>query len=748
MGLLLLSGVAVNIGYVISSTPTEIRPPTDANIFGHVIEKKTGEHIPFAHLLIKGTRIGTITDASGHYILTNLPLGKHTLLVQSIGYARAQVEFEAIINRSIEVDIELETTGINLDEVVLTASPTARGFRYQSNNIFTGEILQRRSEPSFGEMLNGQPGIAMRSMGSAPSRPVIRGMDGDRILVLENGERMGDIAHTSADHSISLDPMVASRVEVVRGPASLLYGSSALGGVINLMTTDIPDHWDQGITGVLSGQGASMNSMGAGFGRVTYGTTTNAFTARFAGRQAGDLTTPDGALPGTSMRNFDGALGWGLERQNLTGGLSFSLSDQLFEIPDSPDDPDHSVEIWARRLSLQGRFSSEMNRNFFNKAQLRFNISKFDQQEIETEQIMPGFKTEEVGLEYDMVASSSTLTLQHRAFNIFDRGAVGFNLSGQRIDILGNDIYTPGEQRFSLAAFTFQEVPLSHILRMQFGIRLDFNHSQAISNAQFPNVSQGRSSLNYSGSLGLNIRPFEGIEIGAQLAGSHRNPMVEELFANGPHLGAGTYELGNVNLKDEIGHGADLFIKYSKERFEIEVTGFINDFRNYIVFQPTGRVDAISGYPVFEYMGSEAMLSGGELAASINISPQLTLQTSLDYVRGIREKEDRTRENLPVIPPFRFNSALEYDFGRGWLGAGFKAVAAQNRVAPEEDITNGYTLVILQAGYRLNARGRHVLILRVDNALNTRYRDHLSRIEDRNYFMPGRNINITYRWFF
>jgi iron complex outermembrane recepter protein len=608
--------------------------------------------------------------------------------------------------------------------------------------------IQRRSEPSFGEMLNGQPGIAMRSFGSAPARPVIRGMDGDRILVLENGERMGDIAHTSADHSISLDPLVASRVEVVRGPASLLYGSSALGGVINLMTTDIPDQWDTGITGVLSGQGASMNNMGAGFGRITWGNQNNATSARFAMRQAGNITTPDGELPGTSMRNFDGAVGWGFNQVNLNGGISLAVSDQVFEIPESPDNLDETVEIRARKIGLQGRFGRNLNGSFFDQAQLRFNVSKFDQQEVEIEFLENGQTDEETELEYDMLAFSSTLTLQHKPRGIFARGAVGFNLTGQSVDVLGDDIYTPGEQRISLATFTFQEVPLSNQLRFQFGVRLDFNNSRALANESFPDVSLSRNTLNYSGSIGLNYRPVQGIEIGGQLARSHRNPMVEELFANGPHLGVGVFERGNTNLKDEIGHGADIFLKIKRPSLEFELAGFLNDFRNYIIFEPTGLVDENSGYPIFEYIGGEAMLMGGEMSLGVMITEGLIFNTGIDYVHGTRIIDNGSNENLPVIPPFRFNNQLEYDFGRGWLGTSLQVVSAQKRVAPEEETTDAYTLLGFQAGYRLNFNGKHVIILRVTNALDTRYRDHLSRIEDRNFLMPGRNINLTYRWFF
>lgn len=733
--------------HTLLANPNEQRPRTDANIFGHVIDAKTGEHVPFVHLIIKNTRIGTITDATGHYLLTNLPEGKLTLVVQSMGYKTTEKEFEAIANVTHEVDVVIEPTSINLAEIVLTASPTASGFRYQPDAVFTGEKLQRRSEPSFGEMLNGQPGVAMRSMGSAPARPVIRGLDGDRILVLENGERMGDISETSADHAISLDPLAASRLEVVRGPASLLYGSSALGGVINLMTIDIPDTWDPGLNGALSGQAASVNNMGAGFGRLTYGLQKQAFTARMAYRKAGNLNTPQGEVPGTSMNNYDAAMGWGLNREQLNGGLSFSGSAQEYDIPES-DDPDERVQIRANRQALQGRFGYN-TKGFFREAQWRFNASRFAQQEVELERRLDGSWEEEVPLEYLQHALSTTLTLQHKPIAVLDKGAVGFSLQARNLDVMGEEAYTPGEGRITLGMFTFQEMPLSAALRLQFGLRLDFQRSQARENEIFPIIDVSRNTLNYSGSLGLNIRPSQSVEIGGQLARSHRNPSIEELFAFGAHLGSGVFEIGDPLLKDEIGHGGDLFVRWNKnDQLQFEAAGFINNFQNFIIFQPTGGVDEASGYPIFRYEGGEAYLLGGEISAAWNISNGLNMTTSVDYVRGRRVIDNDSNEDLPTIPPFRLGTDLEYDFGQGWIGAGIKAVARQNKVAPEESTTAGYTLFNFQTGYRLNYNGRHVLILRVDNAFNTSYRDHLSRIEDRNYLMPGRNINLSYRWFF
>lgn len=730
-------------GSILRAESLEQRPVTDANIFGHVIDKSTGEHVPFINILIEGTRIGTITDATGHYILTNLPPGNHVLVVQGLGYEPIRRAFTAVARQSIEIDLEVNPVRISLDEIVITSSPTSSGFRYQPDKLFVGESLQRRSEVSFGEMLNGEPGVAMRSMGSAPARPVIRGLDGDRILVLQNGERMGDISETSADHAISLDPLAASRVEVVRGPASLLYGSSALGGVINLMTTDIPDDADMGTSGVVSLQGATVNNMGAGFGRLTHSNGTTSASARFSYRQAGYTRTPQGIIPDTGMNNYDGAVGFAMKRGQNHGGLSLSLSGQNYGLPGHTFHPGEKVEIAMQRQSLQGRWN--FNRSgIFDRGQIRFSASRMYQDEVELK-YTDGMHEEHIGLTFEKYTFSSTATIQHKPRGIFARGAFGLSLLGHNLRVSGHEAFTPGERRLGVGVFTFQEIPLSNIFRLQAGIRFDLQHTSALPNELFPTISSSRNAINYSGSIGINHRPIPGWEIGGQFARSHRNPNVQELYANGVHLGAGVFEIGNASLRDEIGNGGDFFIRYSGNKINFELATFANHFLNFIIFEPTGNVDE-SGYPIFRYTSDEARLLGGEVSLRIKPVEQLSLGFGVDYVNGRRIGNGQ--EDLPFIPPLRMRTEVEYDFGWGWIGSKLQAVATQNRVAPLEETTQGYILLSATIGYRLNVAGRHVIILRGDNLLNTSYRDHLSRMEDRNFLMPGRNINLAYRWFF
>lgn len=726
----------------LSATITNSDQEPGNNVYG-IIKSNSGETIPFINLILEGTRQGTFTDASGNFRLRNVPSGNHTIIIQGMGYETKKHEFEIRQGQVLEINLEVVYSGLDLDEIVVTSSPTARGFRYQPDNVYTGEELQKRSEISFGQMLDGEPGVAMRSMGPAPSRPVIRGLDGDRILILQNGERMGDISETSAGHAISLDPLASSRVEVVRGPASLLYGSSAIGGVINLMTNDIPEDWDTGPSGVVSLQGASMNQMGAGFGRFAFGNENWASTGRFGYRKAGDVRTPDGVIPSTSTENYDGSVGVGFKNDKTTGGFNISMGNQTYGIPEEFEDPFLSAEVRIQQQMMQGRLNFGIN-NFFDKAQLRVHASRFIQKEMELD-VIDGINHEDVEVQFDKYNVSSTLTVQHKPVGILDRGAVGLSIYGRKLDIKGAYGFTPNEERFNIGLFTFQEIPLSTKMRLQFGGRLDFQRAMAISN-QFLEMDQNRDAFVYSGSLGLNYRPADGYEIGGQIARSHRYPMLEEMFALGPHLCAGTYEIGNYNIGDEIGYGTDFFARWTNGIVQTELAVFYNHFSNFIIMQPTGDIHEDSGFPIVEYQEDRARLYGGEAILGWKIAGGLSADLIIDYVMGQRLSADK--EFLPFMPPFRFSGSMEYDYGKGWIGTRVRAIAAQDNIALEEISTPGYTLLGANAGYRLNGSGNHVLILRVENLLDKKYRDHLTRIEERNFPMPGRNFNLSYRWFF
>jgi len=691
------------------------------------------------------------TDASGRFVFRDVPAGSWIVEARGIGYETVRTTVEhAGGPRATRVQLLMPPVAIRLSEVVGTANPLGRSTVYQPARALDADELTRRLDVSIGAMLDGEPGVAMRSLGPAPSRPVIRGFDGDRVLVLENGERMGDIAESAADHAVALDPLAIRRVEVVRGPASLLYGSSALGGVVNLLTTDLPSDWARGWSGSFQSQGATMNRSGAAGGSVLRGGESWAATARASFREAGDMRTPESLLPGTGVSSRDAQVGVAGVRGAFRGGISLSLVDRSYGIPEGIEDPDEDIRIEMERRALQLRGAWEPARpGFVRGVEVRGQLAAFDQQELERDLGSAGeVIEEEVELEFDQVAASTTATLRHAPFWKLDEGVVGLALRGRTLEVGGAEAFTPGIRESSAAVFTFHELPIGGhpdgALRAQFGFRGELQTGRALPNEAFPEARDRRDSATLSGSLGLNWRPAPAWELGAQVARAHRNPSVEELYADGPHLGAGAYEIGDPGLDDEIGVGADLFVRRHWAASGIEVAVFMNRIQGFVAFEPTGRVDAPSGLPGFRYESTGARLMGGEISGDVRLGSAVFVKAGVDYVRGERLGADALP--LPTMPPLRGRLEARYDVHRWWGGATLRAAASQRRTAAAEAPTDGYALLDTQLGVRLDPDGHHMLVLTVANANNRLYRDHLSRVEERGFPMPARNLSVVYRW--
>ena len=708
------------------------------------MDNRTGEPLIGANILLLENNRGAASDRNGYFKIDRLPEGTYTLRVRFVGYSTI-TETVSVPFAGEYLQIVMQESTLEIDEIIVTASPLGSQVGYQPAQSLSGESLQRRAASSIGEMLDGTPGLAMRSFGSASARPVIRGLDGDRVLVLENGERMGDLAETAADHAIAMDPLAADKIEVVRGPASLLYGSSALGGVVNIFSEDIPRYWSHGASGTLALQGASMNNAAAGFGRIMYGSSHWVTTGRVSYRSTGDIRTPEGVLPGTFMRNLTGGAGIGYNNDKTSGGFTVNFLDKTYGLPEAIDDPDEDVEIRMDRIALQGRLHRDLS-GFFKDIEFRLSGAQYSHREIEIEREDDGTVDEEIELEFTQSTISSTITARHGKAGLLSEGAIGVNFLYRSLDVGGEEALTPDARSTVFAMFVYEEIPVLNNLRLQFGGRLEGHSISSIANEQFPAADMNRTSTTFSGSAGLNYRPLQSLEIGFQFARAHRTPTVEELFSDAPHLGTGKYEIGDPALKNEIGHGLDLFAKVSARSLQIEAAGFINSIDNFIFLRPTGEIHTPSGLPVYIYESDNALLTGAELYMQTLLSDRIHFETQLSYVRGSRRDAESTP--LPFMPPLRGNAVLTYDPGSWWIGSKIQWADRQNRVIEEESTTDGYMLFGIEGGYRLHASGRHIVSFRINNLFDTTYRDHLSRVGDRDNPMPGRDASITYRWYF
>lgn len=717
------------------------------SIKGTVLDD-SGQPLPGASVVSTDFAYGAATDLEGRF---SLDLRDHAddeieLIVTFVGYLPERLTVSLPLATPLE--ISLRTDPLIQDDVLITASPAGSNRSFRSSSAISLDALQQRATDNLGDALSFEPGLSVRSFGSAPSRPVIRGFDGNRVLVLENGERMGDLGETAPDHALSMDMDAAERVEIIRGPASFLYGSGAIGGVVNLFNSDIPTEWAPGVSGRISGTGTSVNEGGSGYGRVRYASQNSAINARLGFRSTGDIRTPSGVLPDTYNESFNGAIGFGFRNPGFVGGLSLSGLDQTYGLPEEIESNDERVEIRLNRINLSG-YGQFTLPGTFDQAQARFNMSRYGHQEWEVETDPDGsLADEDLEIDFRTLTFSGSLMLV-RSEGRGDYSAVlGASTLLRQINIGGDEGLTPDGRTINLALFGYVERPLTSSLSLQAGARVDYSHLDVFANSRFEAPEDPtRNDIALSGSAGLNFRPFRGFEAGMQLARSFRTPSIEELYTDAAHLGAGAYEIGDLDLRNEIGYGIDLFSSYSSTVFSLEFNSFFYYINNFIYYNPTGETDEASQLPVFTVLSDNARYFGFEADAVIQPLRFMQLRTGFDLVRAERT-DDNT--NLPFIPPSRFRSQLGYDTGSWYLGAEMIQALEQDKVTANEEPTEAYTLVNLTAGLRLDAGGRHTLSTRVDNLFDESYRSPLSRVDGGifRYPMPGRGFTVRYQYVF
>ncbi len=761
------------------AAPEPVSAQNDGRIVGQVVDVNTGQPLPMAAVRIRDLGRTQGTDAEGRFTFEGLPARAYRLVGELLGYAPNEIQVVVEPGATTEVTLQLRYSPIHLPGVVVTGTGRERGAAdlYRPTSVLSGAELDRSLASSVPATLARVPGFSAQYNGPGATRPTIRGMGGDRVLMLEDGQRTGDLYQTASDHGVMVEPLTARRMEVVRGPAGLLYGSNALGGVVNVIRDDVPrvrlsrfqstasthmESVNDGITGglLMEGPAGPLNLR-------------SEFTARFMG----DTRTPEGTLESSDTEVYNASIGASVAESWGFAGVSYRYYDNQYGVPGEfageliPGAHPGGVDIEATRHL--GRFRAAYQRpilGFFQSAELDANITRYIHDEIEAfidGDAIPGSQFRQTSGEVNLMADHDHTGHDHPTGIVRAEGALGVSFQGRDLWAGGANPGTRSGHEWSLAAFGYEEFAWE-VFRLQLGARYDFRRvapadlSDLVIRTTERRIEKPvseRTFHSFSGSV-ATLRDFgDGWTVGASLARSFRTPSIEEMFSEGPHLADFSFDIGSPDLDPEIGVGVDLFLRGNRPGLSVEVATYLNRVSNYIFYLQTGETVRVIREgarprvtPVYEAQGTDARFVGAEGRVQWEAMPGFILDGTVSYTRAQRTDD---ADPLPQIPPLSFSGEARYENQRWFVSASLDGARAQDRIPGPVEIgditelpenpTDGYGLVHLGGGVNFNSGAfRHSVSLQVRNVTDAVWRDHLSRIKDIAP-QPGRNIQLTYR---
>jgi iron complex outermembrane receptor protein len=667
----------------------------------------------------------------------------------------------------------------------------------QSVTILTEDNLKLKTAPTLGDTLATQPGVGGSDFTAGASRPVIRGQADNRVRVLNNGTEVFDVSNISPDHAPSVSTLLSQSIEVVRGPATILYGSGAIGGVVNVTDNLIPvEQPAQRLSGEVDGRFNSNDLERAGAIALTLSPfqhfvihaegsllrTDDRHVPGFAldERIRSELTKeqrqnegfggdPFGFVPNTFIETKDFGIGASYVWAKGYIGASYTRFLSEYGVPNDPETdepgvPPEPVHLNVRKDQYNVRSSIVDPLPWFSVANLKFVYTDYKHDEIDGDTVGATFKTNGV---------DSRIELLHQPIGIF-QGSIGSQVFYKNLSVLGDEAFLQPNDTLSVAGFIFEEVQLTPV-RLQLGVRVEYDAlSIDSSNPELTSLTSPSQKnpefLPVSGAVGAIYDFAQDWQLALNLAYSQRAPTAEELFARGPHDATFQFIIGDPNLDVEINRTVDLNLRKTAGRITGFISGFYTNYDGFIDFAPTGEIE--DGLQVFIYTPKKATFYGGEGRVDFHLLPlsitkisepadsksvkniitkgaetteknpnDLYLRIQADYVHA----EDSTGEPLPRITPFRYGVSLNYESDHWTASIGGWRVDAQNRVAPFETTTPGYTFLNASIGYKFQwGRTYNYLYLVGTNLLNEEARDNLSFLKEV-LPLPGRSAVVGLR---
>lgn len=635
-----------------------------------------------------------------------------SLALLSLVSAQETIVEGAADSESVATAVALTT----LDEVVVTANRSGQtGFEQIAPvSLLTGQELLLKLEPTLGETLRKEPGVSSTSFGPGSSRPILRGLGDDRVRILQNGVSVLDVSNVSPDHAVAADPLSLRAVEVVRGPATLLYGPNTVGGAVNILDNRIATERFEGAypSGSFAISGGTVDDSLSTSGALTWGSGPWVISLDGFRRQTEDLEIPGfarssqlratdgpeveqprGTLPNSFTDSEGGGIGVSYIFENGFLGVSYSGLDSNYG---TVGEPDVTIGLEQRRWDARGGVYQPTN--WLREVNFAVGYSDYTHTE---------FEGPEVGTVFDFEGVNGRLEFLHEAVAGFE-GTFGYEVQVTDFSALGEEAFVPSVDTVTNSLFFLEEREFGPT-RFQFGARYD-NQSNESRDSDIFGAGVSRDFNTFSASAGLIYTPVEDYAIALSVAYTQRPPTYVELFANGPHVATSTFEVGDVDLGNEEAFSVDLSVRKKSGWFTGSVGAFYYRFTDFITLQPTGAFGPEGELPVFNFEDINADFYGGEAEVTFHLlgaidasdelppSRRLDLTLRADYVRA----EDRdTNENVPRIPPFRAAASLEYAKGPFTANVEGEYAAEQDRNADFELPTDSYFLLGAGLSYQV-----------------------------------------------
>lgn len=651
-------------------------------------------------------------------------------------------------------------------------------------SVLAGDALNRKLKPTLGDTLASLPGVSASSFGPAVSRPILRGFQGERIRILTDGIGSIDVSNTSADHAAAINPLNADRIEVLRGPAALLFGSSAIGGVVNVIDSRIPrrvpdeavhldvigtygtaarersvaGHLDvplgHGIVAHADGSFLQTGDLRTGGYLYSRNVRDHAMAHAIAddNRELAEEANARGRLPNSAIKTWDVAGGFSVIRDGGSIGFAVSHYDSLYGIPGRFDPHDHehhdddhgghddhhdeghshdNVRLHAKQTRYDMRAEVETG-GFIERLRFRAAAADYRHDELESDGHV-GTSFFNQGWEGRLEAVQA----QRGGW----RGAVGGQFFLRDFHVVGEEKFLPRSNTEQYGLFTLQSLDLGAV-KAEAGARFEHSNVRALADSDLGNPDIARRFDAYSFSLGASYALAPTVRIGLSGSRTERAPSAEELFANGPHAGTQAYEIGNPDFTKEKSWGLEASLKGEGDGYSFAVSAYHNWFTDYIYdFQTGAEIDHL---PVFQYGQADARYYGIEGEVSVRVARIGNFDLNADLVGDLVRARILEEGPAPRIPAARILGGIEAQSDRLNARVEVERSFDQTRIAAYETPTDGFTMVNASISWKPFAASKTSLILSANNIFDVEARRHSSVLK--NYTpLAGRDIRISAR---